>query len=76
MDMSTMTDKIEIGVTLQSDESLSETLKFEDYYTVTKRLRSGSYGIVFVTRHLSSDQDYAVKVIDRMYVVCWEEMLQ
>jgi serine/threonine protein kinase len=58
----------EIGVTLQTDESLSETLRFDVQYTVTQRLRSGSYGTVFVTRHIGSDEDYAVKVIDRTYV--------
>lgn len=54
----------EIGSTLQQ-ENASKFLKFEDSYTLTQRLRSGSYGIVFVTRHLGIEADYAVKVIDR-----------
>lgn len=64
----TLSPKGEIGVTLQKDESLSETLRFDENYTVTQRLRAGSFGTVFVTRHIGSDEDYAVKVIDRTYV--------
>ncbi|KAI2514214.1 serine/threonine kinase [Fragilaria crotonensis] len=51
------------GVTLQGD--LSEALQFNDFYTIDKRLRSGSYGTVYVTRHKESGEEFAVKVIDR-----------
>ncbi len=54
------------GVTLQGD--LSEALQFNDLYTIDKRLRSGSYGTVYVTRHKESGEEFAVKVIDRRYV--------
>lgn len=54
----------EIGVTLRQSEA-PDGVTFEDCYTISKRLRSGSYGTVFVTRHLKSDQDFAVKVLDR-----------
>jgi len=54
----------EIGITLRESEPL-EGLVFEDCYTVTKRLRAGSYGTVYVARHLRSDQDLAVKILDR-----------
>ena len=54
------------GVTLEGD--LSEALQFNDFYTIDKRLRSGSYGTVFVTRHKESGEEFAVKVIDRRYV--------
>ena len=57
-----------IGVTLE-ESGAAEGIEFEDCYTVTKRLRAGSYGTVFVTRHLGSDQDLAVKIIDRTYVL-------
>jgi serine/threonine protein kinase len=64
----TLSPKGEIGVTLQKDESLSETLQFGENYTLLERLRAGSFGTVFVTRHIGSDEDYAVKIIDRTYV--------
>ena len=54
------------GVTLEGD--LSEALEFKDFYTIEKRLRSGSYGTVYVTRHNESGEEFAVKVIDRRYV--------
>lgn len=54
------------GVTLEGD--LSEALKFKDFYSIEKRLRAGSYGTVFVTRHKESGEEFAVKVIDRQYV--------
>lgn len=39
--------------------------KFEEEYLLDKRLRSGSYGVVFTTRHKGTKDEYAVKVIDR-----------
>lgn len=54
----------EIGVTLKQSIKPEELL-FEDVYTVTKRLRAGSYGTVYCTRHISSSQELAVKILDR-----------
>ncbi len=47
------------------DENASSLSKFEDNYVLDKRLRSGSYGVVFTTRHIVTNNEYAVKVIDR-----------
>lgn len=56
--------KTEIGATLKQSAP-PEGLVFEDVYTITKRLRAGSYGTVFCTRHISSSQELAVKILDR-----------
>ena len=56
--------KTEIGATLKQSTP-PEGLVFEDVYTITKRLRAGSYGTVFCTRHISSSQELAVKILDR-----------
>ena len=42
-----------------------DKLKFTDYYKAKQKLAKGSYGTVFVAEHLTSKQDYAVKVIER-----------
>lgn len=39
--------------------------KFEVDYILDKRLRSGSYGVVYTTRHKGTNDEFAVKVIDR-----------
>ena len=39
--------------------------KFDNDYKLDKRLRSGSYGIVYTTRNKVSNEEFAVKVIDR-----------
>ena len=56
--------KTEIGASLKQSTP-PEGLVFEDVYTITKRLRAGSYGTVFCTRHISSSQEVAVKILDR-----------
>lgn len=55
----------EIGITLQEHSTIPEGLLFEHVYTITKRLRAGSYGTVYCTRHISSSQELAVKILDR-----------
>lgn len=47
------------------DEKGEYSHKFEEEYILDKRLRSGSYGVVFTTRHKGTDSEFAVKVIDR-----------
>jgi len=42
-----------------------DAFKFEDDYTLDKRLRSGSYGVVYTTRNKTTNEEFAVKVIDR-----------
>lgn len=39
--------------------------EFEDLYTNVQRIQSGSYGTVYVTKHNLSQNEYAVKIIDR-----------
>jgi calcium/calmodulin-dependent protein kinase I len=53
-----------LGSTLE-DENGATLFKFEDDYVLDKRLRSGSYGVVFTTLHKGTNDEYAVKVIDR-----------
>jgi calcium/calmodulin-dependent protein kinase (CaM kinase) II/calcium/calmodulin-dependent protein kinase I len=38
---------------------------FDVDYRLEQKLRSGSYGVVYTTRHRQSNNEYAVKVIDR-----------
>lgn len=52
------------GRTLTCDE-LPETLKFQDDYKVLEKLSKGSFGIVYVTQHIPTGEEFAVKVIDR-----------
>lgn len=58
-----MTD-VSIGTSIgHTDE------KFEQFYTIDRKLRSGSYGTVFVTKQNSTGKEFAVKVIDRTWVL-------
>lgn len=43
----------------------SSVLKFEEYYKIEHRLSKGSFGVVYVTKHIKSGVEYAVKVIER-----------
>jgi len=52
------------GRTLASSEACSE-LRFEDFYKLRSRLAKGTFGAVYVTQHILSGQEYAVKVIER-----------
>jgi serine/threonine protein kinase len=51
------------GATLEKDAS--PELAFPNDYSLEEKLRSGSYGVVWTTRHNVSNEEYAVKVIDR-----------
>jgi len=53
------------GVTLEGTEIKETDRVFEDDYSIDKRLSSGSYGIVYTTRHKNTYEEFAVKVIDR-----------
>eukprot|EP00548_Thalassiothrix_antarctica_P001936 CAMPEP_0194146890 /NCGR_PEP_ID=MMETSP0152-20130528/22213_1 /TAXON_ID=1049557 /ORGANISM="Thalassiothrix antarctica, Strain L6-D1" /LENGTH=690 /DNA_ID=CAMNT_0038847539 /DNA_START=71 /DNA_END=2143 /DNA_ORIENTATION=+ len=59
-----MTDISKPGFTLV-DEELGSELLFNDFYLLDKKLRSGSYGTVYSTKHSHSRKEYAVKIIDR-----------
>jgi calcium/calmodulin-dependent protein kinase I len=59
-----MTENKKPGSTLVGENGAT-LFKFEDDYILDKRLRSGSYGIVHTTRHKGTNDEYAVKVIDR-----------
>jgi len=39
--------------------------KFEDQYSLQQRIAKGSFGIVYVSKHKETGEEYAVKVIDR-----------
>ena len=54
----------EPGATLVSNESSSE-LRFDDAWSLADKLRSGSYGVVYTTKHKFTQQECAVKVVDR-----------
>lgn len=62
--MASASSSLTVGSTL-SDTELQKTLDFKDQYELTQKLRSGSYGTVYVTRHKASGDNYAVKMIDR-----------
>eukprot|EP00977_Amphora_coffeiformis_P012883 scaffold3271_cov181-Amphora_coffeaeformis.AAC.10 len=53
-----------VGISFDPEQG-GETLKFTDFYKVKNKLAKGSYGTVFVTEHMASHADYAVKVIER-----------
>ncbi len=53
------------GVTLDVEEIKETERSFDDDYTLFNRLQSGSYGTVYTTRHKTTNEEYAVKVIDR-----------
>lgn len=52
------------GVTL-GDENESKIRVFDTDYSLGKELRAGSYGTVYTTRHKITNEEYAVKIIDR-----------
>ena len=52
------------GTTLQYEIGKSPYL-FENDYVLETKFRSGSYGVVYTTKHKKSHEEYAVKVIDR-----------
>ncbi|KAL3932626.1 MAG: hypothetical protein SGBAC_010757, partial [Bacillariaceae sp.] len=52
------------GITL-ADANESKLRDFEQDYEVGISLRSGSFGKVFTTRHKITNEEYAVKIIDR-----------
>ena len=52
------------GATLDNDE-LSKTLNFDNDYKLFDKIQKGSFGVVYTTKHQSTGQEYAVKVIDR-----------
>jgi len=58
-----MMDLTKPGCTLKGN--LDTDLDFKDFYNLEKKLRSGSYGTVYSTKHIQSQMEYAVKVIDR-----------
>ena len=62
MDIEGDSNDIGLGLSLEKD---GESLKFADHYKVKQRLAKGSYGTVFVAEHITTKQDYAVKVIER-----------
>ena len=54
------------GVTLTAGEIKEDTEReFLTDYELFVRLRSGSYGTVYTTRHKKTNEEFAVKVIDR-----------
>jgi serine/threonine protein kinase len=55
------------GATLVAGEmeNLSKIRKFDDDYKLVDKIQKGSFGIVFVTHHKETLQEFAVKVIDR-----------
>jgi calcium/calmodulin-dependent protein kinase I len=57
----------QVGITLE-DAGLCEALQFDAYYSLETKLRSGSYGTVYITKHKESGGEFAVKVIDRRCV--------
>jgi len=52
------------GLTL-ADANTAKLRDFETDYEVGQSLRSGSFGKVFTTRHKITNEEYAVKVVDR-----------
>lgn len=58
------TASIQPGTTLVSKEA-GTLQSFENDYALDKRLRSGSYGVVYTTKHKQTGKEFAVKVIDR-----------
>ena len=53
------------GITLEGIEIKETTRSFDSDYQLFTRLQAGSYGTVYTTRHKTTDEEYAVKVIDR-----------
>lgn len=52
------------GLTLQTPEACSQ-LSFEQHYTLGPHIAKGSFGTVYTALHVSTNEEYAVKVIDR-----------
>jgi serine/threonine protein kinase len=48
-----------------SSTSAPAVRHFETDYRLEQKLRAGSYGTVYTTRHIKSHEEFAVKVIDR-----------
>jgi serine/threonine protein kinase len=54
------------GVTLEASEIEVTDQSFDNDYSIRERLRSGSYGVVYTTKHKKTGEEYAVKIIDRV----------
>lgn len=52
------------GITL-ADENESKLRDFEQDYEVGEAIRSGSFGKVFTTKHKITNEEFAVKIVDR-----------
>ena len=52
------------GASLETTNG-STSLKYEDMYEQKDRLASGSFGTVYIAKHRGSEEEYAVKVVDR-----------
>ena len=57
-----MTASVKPGATLAAEDCQK---KFQDDYVLDEKLRSGSYGVVWTTKHKATHEEFAVKVIDR-----------
>jgi len=55
---------VDPGATLETEIGETDHV-FESDYKLDKKLRSGSYGVVYTTRHRKTQSEFAVKVIDR-----------
>jgi len=53
------------GVTLEAAEIEETDQSFDNDYSICDRLRSGSYGVVYTTKHKKTGEEFAVKIIDR-----------
>lgn len=53
------------GITLHQSDSNSEQHKFEDHYELEYEIGKGSFGLVYLSRHKATGEEFAVKVIDR-----------
>mmetsp|Transcript_7411 Transcript_7411/g.17934 ORF Transcript_7411/g.17934 Transcript_7411/m.17934 type:complete len:724 (-) Transcript_7411:1547-3718(-) len=53
------------GVTLEASEIKETDRLFENDYRLEKELQSGSFGVVYTVRHTATNEEFAVKVIDR-----------
>jgi hypothetical protein len=69
-----MTSK-QAGITLE-EGGLCATLQFDEFYSLDTKLRSGSYGTVYITKHKESGEEYAVKVIDRGCVLVYNLIVE
>jgi len=53
------------GATLEAAEIEETDQSFDNDYSIRDRLRSGSYGVVYTTKHKKTGEEFAVKIIDR-----------